>query len=49
MSDLFSAQEREQNEALRPLADRMRPRDPGEFFGQQHLLGEGKPLRQAID
>ncbi|MGM0593942.1 MAG: replication-associated recombination protein A [Pseudomonadota bacterium] len=27
----------------------MRPRAPAEFFGQQHLLGEGKPLRQAID
>ncbi|MCW9088938.1 MAG: replication-associated recombination protein A [Gammaproteobacteria bacterium] len=27
----------------------MRPRTPEEFFGQQHLLGEGKPLRQAID
>ncbi|MFO7593931.1 MAG: replication-associated recombination protein A [Pseudomonadota bacterium] len=27
----------------------MRPRTPGEFFGQQHLLGEGKPLRQAIE
>lgn len=49
MTDLFEQQEREQSEALRPLADRMRPRNPGEFFGQQHLLGEGKPLRQAID
>lgn len=49
MTDLFEQQEREQNEALRPLADRMRPRNPAEFFGQQHLLGEGKPLRQAID
>lgn len=49
MTDLFEQQERERNEALRPLADRMRPRTPAEFFGQQHLLGEGKPLRQAID
>jgi putative ATPase len=49
VTDLFEQQEREQNEALRPLADRMRPRNPAEFFGQQHLLGEGKPLRQAID
>lgn len=49
MSDLFSAQEREQEEALRPLADRMRPRQPEAFFGQQHLLGEGKPLRLAIE
>jgi len=33
----------------RPLADRMRPRRIEEFFGQGHLVGEGKPLRQAIE
>jgi len=33
----------------RPLADRMRPVRLDEFFGQQHLLGENKPLRQAIE
>lgn len=49
MADLFSAEEQSRGEALRPLADRMRPQTPAEFFGQQHLLGEGKPLRQAID
>ncbi|MDH5785946.1 MAG: replication-associated recombination protein A [Chromatiales bacterium] len=27
----------------------MRPQTPAEFFGQQHLLGEGKPLRLAIE
>ena len=32
-----------------PLATRMRPRDLNEFAGQQHLLGEGKILRQLID
>lgn len=31
-----------------PLADRMRPRNLDEYVGQQHLLGAGKPLRQAI-
>jgi len=31
-----------------PLADRMRPRNLEEFRGQEHLLGEGKPLREAI-
>jgi putative ATPase len=31
-----------------PLAERMRPRTLGEFVGQQHLLGEGKPLRILI-
>jgi len=32
-----------------PLAERMRPRTIGEYSGQQHLLGEGKPLRLAIE
>ena len=33
----------------RPLADRMRPRDLDEFAGQQHILGAGSPLREAIE
>lgn len=33
----------------RPLADRMRPRNLSEFFGQQHLLNQRSPLRQAIE
>jgi len=32
-----------------PLAWRMRPRDLSEFVGQQHILGEGKLLRRAIE
>ncbi len=32
-----------------PLADLMRPADLDQFFGQIHLLGQGKPLRQAIE
>ena len=32
----------------RPLAARMRPRTLEEYEGQQHLLGAGKPLRQAL-
>jgi len=32
-----------------PLAERMRPRTLEEFFGQQHLLGPGKPLRLQIE
>jgi len=35
--------------ALRPLADRMRPRNLDEFVGQAHLLARGKPLRQALE
>lgn len=33
----------------RPLADRMRPRTVTELAGQTHLLGEGKPLRRAVE
>jgi putative ATPase len=32
-----------------PLAERMRPRSLDEFYGQQHLLGPGKPLRIQIE
>jgi putative ATPase len=33
----------------RPLAARMRPARLDEFVGQEHLLGAGKPLRDAIE
>ncbi|MRR06120.1 MAG: replication-associated recombination protein A [Deltaproteobacteria bacterium] len=32
-----------------PLAERMRPRNIGEFKGQAHLLGPGKILRRLIE
>ena len=32
-----------------PLADRMRPSTFDEFLGQEELLGQGRPLRQAIE
>ena len=32
-----------------PLAERVRPKTLGEFVGQAHLLGEGKPLRLMIE
>ncbi len=32
----------------RPLADRLRPRSLDEFVGQSHLLGDGAPLRRAL-
>lgn len=48
MTDLFdhAMQERMQQEA--PLAARMRPRSFDEFIGQDHIIGEGKILRRAI-
>lgn len=33
---------------LQPLAARMRPRVFADFIGQEHLLGPGKPLGEAI-
>ena len=33
----------------RPLADRMRPETLEEVAGQEHLLGEGMPLRKMVD
>lgn len=32
-----------------PLAARMRPRELAHYFGQEHLLARGKPLREALD
>jgi putative ATPase len=42
-AELFEAK------SLEPLAARMRPRTLDEVVGQQHLLGPGKPLRDAIE
>lgn len=46
--DLFdhALQERMQHEA--PLADRMRPQTLDEIVGQDHIIGEGRLLRRAI-
>ena len=32
-----------------PLAERIRPKNLNEFVGQEHLVGEGKILRQMIE
>ena len=32
-----------------PLAERIRPQKLNKFFGQNHLLGEGKPIRLMIE
>lgn len=43
----FTLQERMKTEA--PLAARLRPRNFEEFVGQEHIVGEGKLLRRAIE
>jgi putative ATPase len=47
--NLFSHLGEEAKQKKGPLASRMRPRTLAEFVGQQHLLGEGKLLRRAIE
>jgi len=38
-----------EKETSKPLAERLRPTSLDEFVGQQHLLGEGKVLRNLIE
>ena len=38
----------QQNDGLKPLAERMRPQTLNEFIGQEHIVGEGCLLRRAI-
>lgn len=45
-ADLFVS---DSPERIRPLADRMRPETLEQFLGQSHIVGEGKPLRMAIE
>lgn len=44
--DLF---DEELKDNKKPLSIRMRPRTLAEFVGQQHILGQGKLLRRAIE
>ncbi|MBH5317109.1 replication-associated recombination protein A [Paenibacillus sp. GSMTC-2017] len=46
--DLFNFQEEETPRA-RLLADRMRPQTLDEYIGQEHIVGQGKLLRRAIE
>ena len=43
MADLFAAQ------PAQPLAARLRATNLAEYVGQEHLLGPGKPLREALE
>ncbi len=46
---LFDSQAEEIERTTAPIADRLRPTSLLEFLGQEHLLGKGKPLRNAIE
>ncbi|OUR68206.1 recombination factor protein RarA [Marinomonas sp. 42_23_T18] len=45
MQDLFESQW----DLYEPLAARMRPRQLSDYLGQDHLVGEGKPLKRMIE
>jgi putative ATPase len=47
--DLFKFQAGKHADGLAPLADRMRPRNLDEFFGQSQITGEGTIIRHAIE
>lgn len=47
--DLFDYSRRERLRQQAPLAARMRPRTLEEFVGQEHIVGEGRLLRRAIE
>ena len=47
--DMFDLHREEQLAKEAPLATRMRPRGFSGFVGQEHLIGEGRVLRKAIE
>ena len=49
MTDLFAAAAAEHQAQRAPLADRLRPIRLDDIVGQDHLLGEGRPLRSLIE
>ena len=46
---LFDLQAEHNPSPSAPLADRMRPRSLEDYIGQEHLLGQGKVLRQMLE
>ena len=51
MPDLFSDTEpaAPRSALSAPLAARMRPKTIDDFWGQEHIIGEGKPLRSLLE
>ncbi len=47
--DLFDLNREQQLSKEAPLPARMRPRNFAEFVGQEHIVGEGRVLRRAIE
>lgn len=49
MADLFSSAVEERLRATAPLAARLRPRTLADVVGQDHLVGERRPLRRLVE
>ncbi|PPD58639.1 replication-associated recombination protein A [Dehalogenimonas etheniformans] len=47
--DMFEAHFEKLRDVTAPLAARMRPQTLADYVGQEHLVGEGRALRRAID
>src|SRR5712671_773677 len=47
--DLFREVRQKNLSRVAPLAVRMRPRNLGDFVGQEHFLGPGKLLRRMLE
>lgn len=46
---LFIRTGKEYHTCMEPLASRLRPLSLDDLIGQEHLVGEGKPLREAVE
>jgi putative ATPase len=44
----FSPDKQSEPTDFKPLAARMRPQNIAQYFGQKHIIGEGKPLRASV-
>lgn len=47
--DLFDLEAKNEIAKSTPLADRMRPKSLADYVGQDHLVGEGRILRKAVE
>lgn len=49
MPDLFKSQQQPKEDISRPLPERLRPRALEDVAGQEHLVGEGSPLKAMLE
>jgi len=47
--DIFEYEAQKAADGSRPLAERMRPKNLDEFAGQNHVVGKGALIRNAIE